>query len=115
MKIRYIAVLCILIFAIFNVKDINAAEQDLEQDHKMENEENYFEDEILVDTIQRISEDPEDQTDNNDENVVYEDPEDQTETDEDMNENNNFYVMVIFGFGLLAGLWVGNIMTGFLK
>lgn len=33
----------------------------------------------------------------------------------DMQEDNNFKVMIIFCFGLIAGLVVGNYITGFVK
>lgn len=33
----------------------------------------------------------------------------------DMQEDNNFRVMIIFCFGLIAGLVVGNYITGFVK
>ena len=41
--------------------------------------------------------------------------ENQTENEEDMNTNDQFRIMIIFCFGLCAGVVVGHFLTGFIK
>lgn len=68
--------------------------------------------ETLNDTIQNIQDFADSDSDYENTDDVSED----TQTnEEDMNNEDQFRIMIIFCFGLVAGVIIGNYLTGFIK
>ena len=98
---KKIVLFLIILYALLNPKFVHAGEI-------MEND-TFQNDDIEI--YNEYATDPEeDQGGYQDRDTISED---QTETQQMINPN--FEVMVIFSIGLIAGIMVGNILTGFIK
>ena len=64
--------------------------------------------------ISSVNDEMED-TENYSEDLSGDNSDSETESEEDMTNNDKFEIMIVFCFGLCAGVIVGHFLTGFIK